>query len=68
MANRTLPINQRRMISAKEGGDYIGVSTQSFRLLCRKIGAEIRIGGRLLYDRPMIDEWIESQKPGKDAV
>jgi len=62
--NNVLPISQRRLVSAREGSDYTGIGTQHFRLLCREIGAEIRIGGRLLYDRPMVDAWIESQKPG----
>lgn len=64
---KELPINQRRMIPADQVANYLGVGVQKARVLCREIGCEVRIGGRLLYDRPMIDAWIESQKR-KDAV
>lgn len=60
-----LPINQRRCMSGKEAADYMGVGIQKARLLCREIGAEIRIGGRLLYDRPIIDAWLDNQRPGR---
>lgn len=49
----------KRLLDVKEASAYCGVSRGMVREWCREIGAERRIGRRVLYDRMAIDAEID---------
>ncbi len=55
------PLNEKRLLSLEEFCEYAGgIGICTARKHIRKIGAEIRIGGRCLVDRVKFDHWCDS--------
>lgn len=66
------PCTSRRMLSITEARIYTGLGRNLCMKFCKEIGAEVRIGGRLLYDRQVIDAAFnrmheEMQVDGQDG-
>jgi excisionase family DNA binding protein len=66
----------RRLITAKEAGQYLSLSTDTiYRLASLKKLPYLRIGDRVLFDVRALDHWIErhtirekeSPKPSKES-
>jgi hypothetical protein len=55
-------INNKRMLSEKEGQNYTSLGRTTFREFAAGIGAVHRIGRRVLYDRTVIDAYFDKQK------
>ncbi len=53
-----------RWLSPQEAADYIGVSVSTLRRHRDQIGPS-RLGGRLLYDRHRLDQFVESFATGR---
>jgi excisionase family DNA binding protein len=50
----------RRLITAKEAGQYLGLSTDTiYRMASQKKLPYIKIGDRVLFDIKALDHWIE---------
>ncbi len=50
----------RRLITAKEAGQYLSLSTDTvYRLASLKRLPYLKIGGRVLFDVKALDHWIE---------
>ncbi len=50
----------RRLITAKEAGQYLSLSTETiYRLASMKKLPYLKIGGRVLFDIKSLDHWIE---------
>lgn len=52
-------MNEKRMLSTKEGMEYTGLKQTKFREWAREIGALKKIGSRALYDRTIIDTELD---------
>ena len=48
-----------RLLGIKQLMEYINVGRNTARRVGIEAEATVRIGGRVLYDRLKIDEWIE---------
>ena len=61
MDERTKKIPElRRLITAKEAGQYLSLSTDSiYRLASQKKLPYLKIGDRVLFDVKALDHWIE---------
>jgi excisionase family DNA binding protein len=66
----------RRLITAKEAGQYLSLSTDTiYRMASLKKLPYLRVGDRVLFDVQALDRWIdknmirekESPKPAKDS-
>jgi len=66
----------RRLITAKEAGQYLSLSTDTiYRMASLKKLPYLKIGDRVLFDVQALDRWIEknmirekeSPKPAKDS-
>ncbi len=50
----------RRLITAREAGQYLSLSTDTiYRLASHKRVPYLKIGGRILFDVKALDHWIE---------
>jgi excisionase family DNA binding protein len=50
----------RRLITAKEAGQYLGLSTETiYRMASQKKLPYLKIGDRVLFDIKALDHWIE---------
>lgn len=52
-------MGEKRLLSQKELKEYIGIGFNSARQFGKRIGAEVQIGGRKMYDKEVIDRYIE---------
>lgn len=50
---------KKRLLSISECCDYVGLGKTSTRKLMKQIGAECKIGGRCLFDKFTIDQYID---------
>lgn len=50
---------ERRLINADEAYKYLGMSRKLARPLLEEIGALRRFGRRVLFDRVVIDRWLD---------
>lgn len=50
----------RRLVTAKEAGQYLSLSTDTiYRLASLKKLPYLKVGGRILFDLKALDHWIE---------
>ena len=59
---------EKRMLSISECQNYCGLGRNSARTLMHKIGAEIKIGNRCLYDKKIIDTYFDSFNVGRNEL
>jgi hypothetical protein len=59
---------EKRMLSIEECQSYIGLGKNSTRKLMKDIGAERKIGSRCLYDKHVIDNYLDSFISGENNV
>lgn len=52
-------INEKRLLSVREGADYTGIGVVNFRIWAEQIGAVRRIGSRVLFDKTIIDRELD---------
>lgn len=56
-----VPLNEKRLLSLEEFCEYAGsIGICTARKYVRKIGVEVRIGGRCLVDRVKFDRWCDA--------
>ena len=60
--NNALSFDQKRMLSEKEAGTYLGLGRGKTREFCKDIKAIMHIGSRVLYDRTVIDSYLNNAK------
>lgn len=53
-------IISKRMLQEPEMKLYTGLGRNKAREFCKSIGATVRIGRRVLYDRCVIDQYFDS--------
>ena len=57
-----IPLNEKRLLSLEEFCEYAGgIGICTARKYVRKIGVEVRIGGRCLVDRVKFDRWCDQE-------
>lgn len=56
---RTNEYTGKRLLDAKEVCAYISMGKGSCRAFCEQIGAVRKIGGRVLFDRVVIDKALD---------
>ena len=57
-----IPLNEKRLLSLEEFCEYAGgIGICTARKYVRKIGVEVRIGGRCLADRVKFDRWCDQE-------
>lgn len=55
-----VPVTEKRLLSLEEFCDYAGgIGMSTARKYIRKIGVEVRIGGRSLVDRVKFEHWCD---------
>lgn len=52
---------QRRLLSAPEAADYLGLGKNSARAFAEECGAVLHYGTRVLFDRAALDKAIDSR-------
>lgn len=52
-----------RMLSRKEAVRYIGMGETRTREFCSRIGAIKHIGRRVLFDKKVIDNYLDNMEP-----
>ena len=65
--NRTTNYSEKRLLDAKEVQTYTGMGRNSCRAFCDQIGAVRKIGGRVLFDKTVIDAALDKMG-GRVAV
>lgn len=50
--------DERRLLSRKEACNYVGLGLCGGVDFCNKAGARVKIGGRVLYDKHKLDDYI----------
>lgn len=58
----------KRLLGIKDFCEYCGIGTSTAREWGKEIGAERRIGRRVLYDKTAIDAEIDRLGSGEDAA
>lgn len=58
LLNESVDITQKRMLSEKEAQGYLGIGRTKCRNFCQGIGAVFHIGSRILYDKKVIDAYL----------
>ena len=70
--NEAIDISQKRMLSEKEAQVYLGIGRTKCRNFCQSIGAILHIGSRILYDKKVIDTYLNDYNnqtvAGKEAT
>ncbi len=64
MENRTIPLNQKRLLSISDFQIYASVGRNNAFKLIRASGCEIRWGKRVYADRVAFDKWCDLQVSG----
>ena len=59
-AKTTLDNSNKRLLSIEEASDYLSLGTHSTRDWCAEIGAVVKIGGRVLIDKAVIDRHLDN--------
>lgn len=59
LRKNTADISQKRMLSEKEARVYLGLGRNKTRELCKEINAVTHIGTRVLYDKVIIDKFLD---------
>lgn len=54
-------VSEKRLLDVNEGCSYTSTGRNSFVKFARSIGAERRIGRRCLYDKEVIDRYLDKQ-------
>ena len=62
--NHNFGITDKRMLSEKEAGAYLGLGRGKTREFCNEIKAVMHIGSRVLYDRMVIDAYLNNAQRG----
>lgn len=52
---------KKRLLSRKEACDYVGLGLNRGVAFCNQAGARIQAGGRVLYDKEKLDQYIDRQ-------
>ncbi len=63
--NMNTSIADKRMLSEKESARYCGLGRSSIRKLGAEIGAVQHYGRRVLYDRTVLDAYLDSKAAGR---
>lgn len=53
---------QKRLFSIEEAVTYLGIGKSSARKFLESIGAKHQIGRRVLYDKAIIDQYLNTQQ------
>ena len=61
-------LTEKRLLDVKELGKYCGIGICTAREWGRDIGAERRIGRRVLYDRVAVDKEIDRMGRGDESL
>lgn len=62
--NYNSSVLDKRMLSEKEARIYLGLGRSKTRELCKNIKAVTHIGARVLYDRTVIDAYLNRVNEG----
>jgi predicted DNA-binding transcriptional regulator AlpA len=59
-----MPENARKLLDVKEAAEYLGVAVQTLANYRSKRVAPnyIKIGKRVLYDQPVLDQFIDARR------
>ncbi|MGF6990065.1 hypothetical protein M2150_002714 [Lachnospiraceae bacterium PM6-15] len=57
-------IESKRLLSAKEVCSYLGLGMNRGVEFAKSIGSEVRVGRRCLYDKNVIDGYLDRQALG----
>lgn len=55
-----IPLNEKALLSINDLRSYLSLGRNNAQEIGRTAGAEVRLGGRVLYSRRKIDEYIET--------
>lgn len=65
--NKADNYTEKRLLDAKEVCTYVGMGRHGCRAFCEQIGAVRKIGGRVLFDKTVIDAALDKMG-GRVAV
>lgn len=66
MARRAdrITFSEKRMLSAVEMANYVGLGRHKAREFAESVGAMRKYGGRVLFDRKALDAALDNMPPG----
>ena len=56
---------EKRMLTSQEAASYLGVGLRAAREFCDSCNATRHIGGRVVFDRVVIDRALDMETPAK---
>lgn len=56
---RKIEIGEKRLLSIKEAAQYIGLGTRTTRAYMDEIGATVKFGRRVCFDKNVIDAALD---------
>ena len=59
---------EKRMLNAEEASTYIGMGISRTRQLMSEVGAKRVLGRRVVYDKVIIDKWLDSMADQEGAT
>ncbi len=59
-------VENKRLLNVKEACEYTGLGQTTTRKLMQEIGAVRRFGKRLLYDKTIIDTYLDNMGASAD--
>jgi hypothetical protein len=66
MAIVQLSVVEKRMMNSTEAAGYCGLPVNRFKTACP--APMVSLGGRLVYDKRDLDQWIDTEKSGRAAM
>ena len=61
MSGTIIPIETKRMLTEKEAATYTSLSRSTVRKMGKEIGCVKHYGGRIMYDRKIIDAFLDEK-------
>lgn len=62
----SLNVSEKRLLSAHEGAEYVGLGMVTFREWAKEIKAVRRFGRSVRYDKKVIDEAINNMESAEE--
>lgn len=61
-ASLNISVTEKRMMNEAEAASYCGLPAKHFKAVCPV--NQVILGGRKVYDKRDLDQWIDTEKSG----
>lgn len=64
---KVLDTANKRMLPVEEAAAYIGMGFSKTKSILSEIGAKRNLGRRVVYDKVVIDKWLDALTTGEEG-